>query len=173
MTGFFYVKKFNNVMEIWKIIEHDNKYEISNTGKIRNSITGRELKTTFQTASENGKRIKGGYESIKIKTKHHLIHRLVAEAFLEKVEDKPLVDHIDRNKFNNHVSNLRWVNWSENFKNSERGDKFSVVGSKFTGINYREIDKQWIVHMRGQVLPTYHNSLEEAYATLRNQIVAE
>lgn len=46
-------------------------------------------------------------------TKH--IHRLVAEAFIEKPDDsKCWVDHIDGNRSNNSVENLRWVTPSEN-----------------------------------------------------------
>jgi len=46
------------------------------------------------------------------------IHRLVAEHFIPKVEGKELIDHIDRNKTNNHISNLRWCNKSENSINT-------------------------------------------------------
>jgi len=51
------------------------------------------------------------------------IHRLVALHYLNNVEGKDFIDHIDRDKTNNKVSNLRWVNRSENqinrmFKNN-------------------------------------------------------
>jgi hypothetical protein len=45
------------------------------------------------------------------------IHRLVGCAFLEPVEDCPLIDHIDRDKSNNHISNLRWASHSLNAQN--------------------------------------------------------
>jgi hypothetical protein len=41
------------------------------------------------------------------------VHILVASIFLKKYDDDLTVDHIDRNRCNNKVTNLRWVNWSE------------------------------------------------------------
>ena len=51
------------------------------------------------------------------KKKMFLIHRLVALHYISLVNGKNYVDHIDRNKTNNDISNLRWVNNSENMIN--------------------------------------------------------
>jgi len=98
--------------EIWKPIGIE-KYMISNFGNVKGKNGEKPLKPQiignghFQVSiAENGVR------------KFILVHRLVGQHFLEKpTADKCLIDHIDRNKINNHVSNLRWVSHQENCNN--------------------------------------------------------
>lgn len=50
-----------------------------------------------------------------------MVHRLIAITFVEGYEKGLVVDHIDRNKQNNHADNLRWVTFSVNNKRAVRG----------------------------------------------------
>lgn len=57
------------------------------------------------------------------------IHRLVAEAFIPNPENKPTVDHIDRDRRNNNISNLRWATYKEQRSNQTSGE-CKVIASK-------------------------------------------
>jgi hypothetical protein len=98
-------------MKEWKTINDFSNYEVSTEGEIRNISSKYILK---------GRKSKSGYYQVSIKNditktfKNQYIHRLVASAFTQNVEDKKEVNHKDGNKLNNHVSNLEWVTSSEN-----------------------------------------------------------
>lgn len=59
-----------------------------------------------------------GYRRVTIEGKSYKVHRLVAETFIDNPENKPTVDHIDRDKSNNNVSNLRWATMKEQTENT-------------------------------------------------------
>lgn len=51
------------------------------------------------------------------------VHRLLALAFIPNPENKPCIDHIDRDRTNNSLDNLRWVSYAENAENQDRVDQ--------------------------------------------------
>ena len=63
---------------------------------------------------------KDGYLITVINKKKYRIHRIVAETFLENVENKQFIDHINRVRDDNNVENLRWVTQQENKCNTSR-----------------------------------------------------
>ena len=55
-----------------------------------------------------------GYLTVRLDDKHYRKHRLIALQFLPNPDNLPFIDHIDRDRTNNHLDNLRWVTASDN-----------------------------------------------------------
>jgi hypothetical protein len=90
-------------------ISYSETYEVSEEGNVRNKMTGLILK-----ACDGG----GGYLHLNIHGKSKKVHRMIAERFLPAPTAEGLeIDHIDRDRFNNHASNLRWVTRQVNAQN--------------------------------------------------------
>jgi len=108
--------------EIWKDIKgYEGYYQISNRGRVKSLAR----KTKYQnTTRELKEKIKStfistnGYERVELSkdnsNKKYNIHRLVAEAFITKIEGKEFVNHINGIKTDNGVENLEWCSQSEN-----------------------------------------------------------
>lgn len=99
--------------EEWRsIIDANAEYEVSNFGRVRVKKGG----IWVECAPHMDRRYGYIYASIKLGNKFYMraVHRLVAEAFIEKPQSKNEVNHIDGNKQNNNASNLEWCTRSEN-----------------------------------------------------------
>ena len=70
---------------------------------------------------------KNGYFHIDLCGKTKLIHRLVAEAYVDNPYGKDTVDHIDGNKENNSVNNLQWLTHAENRVKGKRKNLCKIV----------------------------------------------
>lgn len=103
---------------MWKKIDRNNNYSINENGEVRNDQTGRIKNPTLNKRNQylvvdlykNNKREKVP------------IHRLVAEAFIPNPENKLTVDHINSNRQNNSIENLRWASYGE------QNSRFGTVG---------------------------------------------
>lgn len=102
--------------ETFKEVYDFEDYLVSNLGRVYSSITKRFLKP-IRHGGFNGP----VYYRVRLTKngKHYnkSISRLVAEAFIPNPDNKPEVDHIDRDTSNNCVGNLRWATRIENRHN--------------------------------------------------------
>ena len=100
-------------MEVFKTIKGFERYSVSNQGRVINSETGKVL--SQRKASNGYLRVNLRKGNIKYEKPHVTsVHRLVAEAFLERIPGKDYVNHKDLNKENNNVKNLEWCTAKEN-----------------------------------------------------------
>jgi len=110
------------MQETWHTITDFPSYEVSDCGNIRNIVANKMLKCS----------VKGGYHNIclvnNVGKKCFKVHRLVALGFIENPENKLEVNHKDKNKLNNHVSNLEWMTRTEN--NIHRCKGIKIVCNK-------------------------------------------
>lgn len=103
--------------EVWKTHPVYTEYEISTFGNVRRKST-----QYMMTASVNGR----GYSTVHFRVgienkngKYLRVHKLVAETFLGEAPGPEYeCDHLDRNRQNNYVGNLRWATHPENQANS-------------------------------------------------------
>lgn len=148
----------DNINEEWKTIPQFSNYEASNIGRIRRSpfsdrapnLTGAVLKTTI-----NWK----GYECVGLnqdgKKTSQFVHRLVAFAWIPNPDNLEQIDHINENKTDNRIENLRWVSCSYNIRRSQsyplKGTKIatgeekiflnSIDAAAYIGGDYRKMQQ--------------------------------
>jgi hypothetical protein len=155
-------EKLNNE---WRLIDGFDDYAISRSGIVMNDLTGRQMKPYLSNV---------GYLNIKLLTnegllQHQSIHRLVAKAFLVNTDMLPHIDHIDRNKRNNNVDNLRWSSVGDNQRNKLKYHSYNdkSTTSQFKGVSYNK-SKKWNASIRingsNQHIGCFVDELEAANA---------
>ena len=125
-------------VEASKLIDGYDNYYITTRGRVYNAQTNRYLKTRFC----DGYEIVNLYKEGKMKTK--TIHRLMANAFIPNLQNKKCVDHIDHDKTNNTIENLRFATHRENQYNKSK-QKNNTSG--FIGVSLQKSTKKWVAQI--------------------------
>ena len=140
-------------------IDRFSKYEINKNGEIRNKKSKRILKQTLDSY--------GFYYKVSIvndigKSETISVHRLLALAFIPNPENKPAVDHINRIKKDNRLSNLRWVSFKENSENIKQENRKKISLS----FDFRK--NKWLVTINKD--KKYFKNEDESFTYLKNYI---
>lgn len=121
--------------EIWKTLPEDNRYQISNFGRVKSFTTLPEGQILRQNPD------KDGYALISTPFDTAMrVHRYVARTFVENddPENKTVVHHINDIKHDNHATNLEWVTIAENTRLGYENGVARVYSSKSVLIYFED-----------------------------------
>lgn len=139
--------------EVWKDIpQYEGLYQVSNLGRVKSLDRKviqwnrfKNIEVIYKGKILKPKTTNRGYLQIGLtknnKTKNFNIHRLVAVVFLKDYDENLTVDHIDCDKENNKVENLRMVTIKENIQLSYKNKlhKLRKVGKYDLNNNLLEV----------------------------------
>ena len=133
LLSFVWEESLDN--EKWKEIKDlDGRYFISTEGRVLSlCLDGYKLLQPF-VCGDGYYYVDLRKDGIDLKSR---VHRLVAEAFIENPENKPIVHHRDLNRRNNNVSNLLWMTSSEHIAEHQRLNQEKKLRGQET--NYENI----------------------------------
>lgn len=139
------------MVEEWRaVMGYEGLYEVSSDGRVR-SLNYRGVQGRIEDLSPGDK---GGYLAVVLYSRGvqqgRLVHRLVAQAFLDNPLELPEVNHIDENPSNNHVSNLEWCTRTYNINFGSRIER--VRDSLSQGIE--------AFNSSGQVIHRFSSTME-------------
>ena len=126
-------------LEVWKDIEGYPNYQVSTLGNVKSKERYTKQRNGMSLRKEKmlkQQKDKKGYLYVRLYNencwKYFKVHILVAKTFIPNFFNEPTVDHIDRNKENNDVDNLRWASYIVQANNK---DKTNIIE------NMRELGK--------------------------------
>ena len=147
----------------WRLCKEDARYAVSTDGRVYSVREEGLLKTG--TA-------RGGYARVELAGVRYMVHVLMASAFLVRPTGAGDVDHIDRVRANNNLSNLRYATRSQNIANTERARGREGLGRGLKRAPNGRFQVQIQVNGRTEYLGT-HDTEREAelvYARRAQQV---
>jgi hypothetical protein len=154
--------------EVWKDIKgYEGIYKVSNFGRVKslgNEFTRKErfLKLCLQSK---------GYLTVVLQKdatrKMVLVHRLVAEHFIDNTESKPQVNHINGDKTDNAIENLEWVSHRENLDHAIKNN-LTLKGEENRNSKLKDVDviKIHSLLQRGATTKELSESYNISYSTI-------
>ena len=124
-------------VEVWTDISVAPEYQISSFGRVRRKKPRSDGSEFYPKISVHKAT---GYCRVTLNGKKYYLHRLLAQAFVPNPEGKSFVDHVDGDKQNNSLRNLRWATSSENNRNVGRRANNT---SGFKGVCYDRTWRKW------------------------------
>jgi hypothetical protein len=122
-------------MEEYRIIEGFENYSASDLGNVKNNKTERIMKPHLERCGYYRIVLRNDKKDYKL-----FVHPLVALAFIKNTENKKIVDHINNDKLNNNLTNLRWATNTENLQNATAYAK-NTSGTK--GVHFKKQSNKW------------------------------
>jgi hypothetical protein len=155
------------IIEVYLPIDGFENYAVSNYGNVKNTKTNKIIKSTKNI---HGYLFVNLYDS-KHKSINKRVHRLVLATFEKNPESKPCIDHINNDKLDNCLFNLRYVTYQENNFNAKLS-KRNTSGVK--GISWHKLKTKWIalIMIDGKLLHLgYFDNLEDAKIARNNKAI--
>ncbi|KAK8877917.1 hypothetical protein M9Y10_004680 [Tritrichomonas musculus] len=111
----------NNVVEFVPLLDFENDYEILN----QYPFTIRRIRDHYVISEF----IDNGYSTVTINRQPYKNHLLIARQFIDNPDNLPFIDHLNHDRLDYHLSNLRWVSSSQNNfnKSSHRGVQYEFI----------------------------------------------
>ncbi len=147
----------SNGKEIWKAIPSlkgttNRNYAVSNHGRLASFDTDLTNKLMLKP------HLNGGFPLISVnsngKSKALFIHNAVAEVFLKKRNPKCIrVIHLDHNKANNEVSNLKWVTQAEQIEHIKKSPlvREAIARKVHTGATAKKLDEKKVIRLKKEL----------------------
>lgn len=141
--------------EVWKDVPDTNgRWAVSSDGRVKSRCRGYERMIKPIDAGK-------GYLRVKIKGKMVLLHRLIWETFNGPIPDGMQIGHLDEDRGNNKIENLRPMTPTENNNWGTRNDKSSK-----TQLNRPDCSK-WVIKLneKNEILHFYPSASQASRET--------